>query len=123
MANKIGDDEDMEALRRFLGVEPDLVIPRDSAVQLARAAVVDAGRRLFLDRGYGATTMEAISAEADVPPATVYRLFSSKHGILKALLDVRSSATTKTCPWPVDRRCGRFSRAVTHMMSWSASCG
>lgn len=35
VANKIGDDEDMEALRRFLGVEPDLVIPRDSAVQLA----------------------------------------------------------------------------------------
>lgn len=32
--------------------------------------------------------MEAISEGADVPPATVYRLFSSKHGILKALLDV-----------------------------------
>lgn len=56
--------------------------------RLARAAVVDAARTLFLDRGYGATTIEAISALADVPPATVYRLFSSKHGILKALLDV-----------------------------------
>ena len=32
--------------------------------------------------------MEAISALADVPPATVYRLFSSKHGILESLLDV-----------------------------------
>lgn len=62
---------------------------RDQArTRLARAAVVDSARRLFLERGYGATTMEAISAEADVPPATVYRLFSSKHGILKALLDV-----------------------------------
>ena len=49
--------------------------------------MVDAARRLFLERGYGSTTMEVISAEADVPPATVYRLFSSKHGILKALLD------------------------------------
>jgi len=56
--------------------------------RLARGAVVLAARRLFLERGYGATTVEAISAEADVPPATVYRLFSSKHGILKALLDV-----------------------------------
>jgi AcrR family transcriptional regulator len=55
---------------------------------LARAAVVDAARRLFLERGYGATTVEAISEEAAVPPATVYRLFSSKHGILKALFDV-----------------------------------
>jgi AcrR family transcriptional regulator len=55
--------------------------------RLARAAVVDAARTLFLERGYGATTVEAISELADVPAATVYRLFSSKHGILKALLD------------------------------------
>ena len=56
--------------------------------RLARAAVIEAARELFLERGYGATTIEAISERADVPPATVYRLFSSKHGILKALLDV-----------------------------------
>ncbi len=62
---------------------------RDQArTRLARGAVIDAARGLFLERGYGATTMEAISTEADVPPATVYRLFSSKHGILKSLLDV-----------------------------------
>jgi len=64
-------------------------VKRDQArTRLARGAVVDAARSLFLERGYGATTMEAISERADVPPATVYRLFSSKHGILKALLDV-----------------------------------
>jgi len=56
--------------------------------RFARAAVIDAARKLFLERGYGATTIDAISALADVPPATVYRLFSSKRGILKALLDV-----------------------------------
>lgn len=56
--------------------------------RLARAAVIGAARSLFLERGYGATTIEAVSELADVPPATVYRLFSSKHGILKALLDV-----------------------------------
>lgn len=55
--------------------------------RLARRAVVDAARNLFLDRGYVATTIEAISARSDVPSATVYRLFSSKLGILKALLD------------------------------------
>jgi AcrR family transcriptional regulator len=56
--------------------------------RFARAAVVEAARTLFLERGYGATTIEAISALSDVPPATVYRLFSSKRGILKALLDI-----------------------------------
>jgi len=50
--------------------------------------VVDAARSLFLERGYAGTTIEAISALSDVPSATVYRLFSSKLGILKALLDV-----------------------------------
>jgi AcrR family transcriptional regulator len=55
--------------------------------RLARRAVVAAARVLFLERGYTATTVEAISTHADVPPATVYRLFASKVGILKALLD------------------------------------
>ena len=62
--------------------------PGQARTRLARAAVVQAARTLFLERGYGSTTIEAISALADVPAATVYRLFSSKHGILKALLDV-----------------------------------
>jgi AcrR family transcriptional regulator len=55
--------------------------------RLARRAVVEAARSLFFERGYTATTVEAISDRSDVPPATVYRLFSSKLGILKALLD------------------------------------
>ena len=56
--------------------------------RLARRAVVDAARALFVERGYQATTIDAISDHADVPAATVYRLFSSKLGILEALLDV-----------------------------------
>jgi AcrR family transcriptional regulator len=55
--------------------------------RLARAAVVKAARGLFLEHGYAGTTIGAISELSDVPPATVYRLFSSKLGILKALLD------------------------------------
>jgi AcrR family transcriptional regulator len=63
-------------------------VKREQArTRLARRAVVDAARRLFLERGYAATTMEAISDLAEVPPATVYRLFASKVGVLKALLD------------------------------------
>ena len=68
--------------------------------RLARTAVVEAARALFLERGYGATTIEAISAEADVPVATVYRLFSSKHGILKALLDVLITGDDEAVPMP-----------------------
>jgi AcrR family transcriptional regulator len=56
--------------------------------RFARRAVVDAARALFLERGYQGTTIDAISDHSDVPAATVYRLFSSKLGILNALLDV-----------------------------------
>ena len=53
-----------------------------------RAAVVEASRELFLERGYAATTIEAISEGSETSQPTIYRLFGSKLGILKALLDV-----------------------------------
>jgi AcrR family transcriptional regulator len=63
-------------------------VATQARTRLARQVVVDAARRLFLDRGYGATTIDAISELSEVPVATVYRLFASKLGILKALIDV-----------------------------------
>lgn len=53
-----------------------------------KASVVDAARALFEERGYAATTIEAISERSDTPQATIYRLFASKLGILKAVIDV-----------------------------------
>jgi AcrR family transcriptional regulator len=55
--------------------------------RLARAAVTGAARTLFLERGYAATTIDAVSELSGVPQATVYRLFSSKLGLLRTLLD------------------------------------
>jgi AcrR family transcriptional regulator len=78
---------------------PSLEGKRSQArTRLARRAVVDAARSLFLQRGFGATTIEAISEAADVPTATVYRLFSSKRGILKALLDVSIAGDDASVP-------------------------
>jgi AcrR family transcriptional regulator len=73
---------------------------RQARTRLARAAVAGAARTLFLERGYAATTIEAISALSDVPPATVYRLFSSKLGILKELLDVSVAGDDEAIPLP-----------------------
>jgi AcrR family transcriptional regulator len=75
-------DQDVKSPRRYEGAA------RQSRTRRTRAAVVEAARRLFVDRGYAATTIDAISDLSDTPPATVYRLFSSKLGILKAVLDV-----------------------------------
>jgi AcrR family transcriptional regulator len=75
-------DRDVKTRRPYEGAA------RQARTRHTRAAVVEAARSLFVERGYAATTIEAISDRSDTPQATVYRLFSSKLGILKAVLDV-----------------------------------
>ena len=77
---------------------PDDGRDRQARTRLARAAVVAAARTLFLERGYAATTIEAISDRSDVPSATVYRLFSSKLGILKELFNVSIAGDDDAVP-------------------------
>ena len=54
-----------------------------------RARVVEAGERLFLDRGYLETTIEAVADRAGVAPQTVYYVFGTKRNLLAAVLDAR----------------------------------
>jgi AcrR family transcriptional regulator len=75
-------DRDVKTSRPYEGAA------RQARTRRTRAAVVEAARSLFVERGYATTTIEAISDRSDTPQATVYRLFSSKLGILKAVLDV-----------------------------------
>src|SRR6201982_2607263 len=75
-------DRDVKPRRTYEGAA------RQARTRRTQAAVVEAAQSLFVERGYAATTIEAISDRSDTPQATVYRLFSSKLGILKALLDV-----------------------------------
>ena len=77
---------------------PDDGRDRQARTRLARAAVVAAARALFLERGYAGTTIEAVSDLSDVPPATVYRLFSSKLGILKQLFNVSIAGDDEAVP-------------------------
>lgn len=53
-----------------------------------RRAVLEAARRLFLDRGYAGTTVAAIAAEAGVSVETVYKAFGNKSGLIKSVVDV-----------------------------------
>ncbi|MDQ3661076.1 MAG: TetR/AcrR family transcriptional regulator [Actinomycetota bacterium] len=60
---------------------------REQARQ-TRRAVLDAARRLFLDRGYAETTLPAVAAAAGVSVETIYKGFANKTGLLKAVFDV-----------------------------------
>jgi AcrR family transcriptional regulator len=58
---------------------------RRAQAEATRADILDAAQRLFEQRGYGATTMEAIAGEAGVALKTVYVAFETKSGLLRAL--------------------------------------
>jgi AcrR family transcriptional regulator len=60
--------------------------PRRRAQAAAtRSDILDAAQKLFEQRGYAATTMDAIAAEAGVSLKTVYVAFETKSGLLRAL--------------------------------------
>ncbi|HVY97702.1 MAG TPA: TetR/AcrR family transcriptional regulator [Solirubrobacterales bacterium] len=50
-------------------------------------AILDAAERLFVERGFAATKIEDLSAEADVAIGSIYAHFGSKEGIYEALVD------------------------------------
>lgn len=52
-----------------------------------RRLIVDAARRLFAERGYGATAVADIAAEAGVAVPTVYQSVGAKPMLLRLLLD------------------------------------
>jgi TetR/AcrR family transcriptional regulator, regulator of autoinduction and epiphytic fitness len=60
---------------------------RQAQVRATRLKVIEAAKRLFIEHGYPATTVEAIAEAADTPLPTLYRLFGSKRALLAAVLD------------------------------------
>jgi AcrR family transcriptional regulator len=61
---------------------------RQAQAGATRGRILDAAKRLFIERGYPATTLEEIAQAADTSLPTLYRVFSSKRALLKAVLDV-----------------------------------
>src|SRR5260370_11383331 len=62
--------------------------PRRPRAQATRRRIRDAARRLLVERGYVATTIEAIAGEASVAVPTVYLAFGTKRALLAELLDI-----------------------------------
>ena len=61
---------------------------RRRRAQATRTRVLDAAGALFVERGYVATTIDAIATLADVAPETVYASFGNKRTLLTAVVDV-----------------------------------
>jgi AcrR family transcriptional regulator len=50
-------------------------------------ALLDAALVRFLEHGYSATTIDSIAADAAVSPATIYKTYRSKAGLVRALCE------------------------------------
>jgi len=60
---------------------------RQAEARARQRRVVDAARELFLQRGYGATTIGDIAGAADVSVPLVYAAFESKAGVLSRVVE------------------------------------
>jgi len=58
---------------------------RTEQAQSTRERIIDAASHLFLETGYGATTIAAIAARAKVSVESVYKGFGSKAGLVRAI--------------------------------------
>ena len=68
-------------------VEPAQKPSRRDQARATKARIVDAAAELFVQRGYGTTTLGQIADQADVAVQTVYFHFGNKRTVLKAAVD------------------------------------
>jgi AcrR family transcriptional regulator len=81
-------------------------------------AILDVARRLFLDNGYDATSMEAVAAAAGVSKGTLYARYPTKSVLIRAVVKQQTDAWTATYvrnePLPQDfkQRLQHFARGT-----------
>jgi len=67
-----------------------VVAAREARQEAKRAQIRDAAQRLFLDQGYAATSMDAVTAAAGVSKQTVYVYYPSKRALFADVLEQAS---------------------------------
>ena len=60
---------------------------RMEQAQRNRENIIEVARRAFLERGYAATTINAIAQEAGVSIETIYKSFGGKAGLVRAIYE------------------------------------
>lgn len=70
------------------GEDKRLMMNDEAAPSPKQADILNAAHALFMEQGYGATSMDAIAASAGVSKRTIYSHFESKDGLFSAMMDV-----------------------------------
>ena len=73
---------------------------REAQAKATRLNIIDRAAALFVERGYGATSIEAIAEAAGVGRATVFTSVGGKAAVLKAAYDVAIVGDDEPVPLP-----------------------
>jgi AcrR family transcriptional regulator len=71
---------------------------RQEQARQTRSQIIEAARKLFVERGYAGATIEAIAQEAGVAVETVYASFHNKRALLSMLVDVSVKGDDEPVP-------------------------
>lgn len=82
--------------------------PRTAADNQLRARLMEIGERLFAERGYTATTADAIAKTAGISKKTLYRLFQTKEDLILAVVRMSMARTASIVDPIYDDRSGNF---------------
>ena len=74
---------------------------RQIAAEDTQRAIVEAAHSLFLKRGYHATSIGAVAAQAGVAVQTIYNSVGSKRDLLSRVLDYAAAGERAPTPVPV----------------------
>ena len=98
-----------------------LPLRADEARQ-TRRRVLESARRLFVDRGYAATTVAAVADAAGASPETIYLSLGGKRGLLEGVIDITGpdgSATDDDKWWGMVARCPPASDRLEELVEFS----
>jgi AcrR family transcriptional regulator len=71
---------------------------RRESARRSRRTVLDAAQRLFLERGFAATTMDDVADAAGVSSKNIYKVFGNKVGLAKAVFDLAIAGDDEPVP-------------------------
>ncbi|UGT54292.1 TetR/AcrR family transcriptional regulator [Nocardia asteroides] len=92
---------------------------RTLQAQATRAEIAQAARRLFVARGWAATTVREVAREAGVSVPTVYSAYGTKTGLVQAIVDAAElSADAPRMLAELDAAAGDPARQLAAMASF-----
>ena len=118
---QVGVNGGAEALRRIFA---ERVVRRDSGKELpagpkarrTRAAILEAARAEFRERGYQRTTMNDVAARAGVSQGTVYQYFRDRSDLVVAIIQegLRLMFTRTDARWRPEEGTSGLERILTN---------